>query len=88
MLDEIPEVEGKWTLHRFAVQPQFAQILNEDSIDQEDSKEMVGLVVKRLLATVEECLCSAPFDVEHPPISRYSDGTIPVFLWVTGIEDS
>lgn len=79
MLEEIPEVEGKWTLHRFAVQPQFAQILNEDRLDQEDSEEMAALIVKRLLATVEGYLCSAPFDVEYPPPSRYSDGTIPVF---------
>lgn len=79
MLDAIPEFRGKWTLHRLAVQPQFSEALDEDTLEAEDSNEMIALVAKRLIATVEERLCDAPFEVASPPISRYSDGTIPVF---------
>ena len=80
MLERIPESEGKWTLHRLAVQPQFAKPLDEDRLETEaDSQEMLSLLVKRLLATVQGRLCVTPFEAAHPPVSRYSDGTIPVF---------
>lgn len=80
MLETIPEFNGKWTLHRLAVQPQFAEPLDEDSFEtEEDSQGMLSLLVKRLLATVQERLCVTPFEVARPPVSRYSDGTVPVF---------
>lgn len=80
MLEGIPELEGMWILHRLAVQPEFAETLDEDNFETgEDSQEMIELLVERLLATVLGRLCDAPFKAANPPISRYSDGSIPVF---------
>ena len=82
MLEAIPTERTHHRVHRFANHKGAVRFLHEEGLDPQGVDEMVELLASAGLLDPPDVLCEAPFKPKRrlkPDITRFSDGSYPVF---------